>query len=453
GIRYATAGLLFLASDEETTASDLKNCYSKVTFYLTENLGGKESKGWNIEGLGYNYYPMGNFVGPFGIAMKRHDASMDIAALPQVRMTYWSIFAALSKAMGGIHPDFGDDNPGTNGEGAYGQAFYYAPPELLPGIAYWFDKMYGATGNGTYDNARGGILWTMLFHPGATVKPEDPMTIPAWNKAQADPQGNGYVLYRNAYKDENDITAMLYAKLRGAKGHAGPDALSFRIQGLGAAMAVGGGRYGPKTNGQDVYWRSQNTLYPVDPDEKLTNNSNAGKFTIPPVIAADGGGSSAMEISTSNIGTKNHKRRFLADYSPQTSASAAFIVSDSSEDGAFWQFCTIEPNSITSDAKSFTVTAPNGATLKATVLHPESGVTFKTGTRPRGSKFLEIENNRFVHFGNPEGDYLVVMTLATKGKPHPQVAAKGNWGGDAPDGMVKVGNRVYTIQGDSISAK
>jgi len=453
GIRYATAGLIYLACDEPVNDTDLKTCHSRVVRYLTENLGGNGSMGWNIEGLGYNYFPMGNYVGPFGIAMARRDPESDFRRLPQVRMTYWTVYAPLMKAMGGIHPDFGDDNPGTNGEGVYGQAFHFAPPELLPGIVWWYERMYGAAGNGTHDNARGGTLWALLFHPGNTVKPQDPMTIPAWRNAMADPKGNGYVLFRNGWQDENDLCAMVYAKLRGAKGHNGPDALSFRILGLDSAWAVGGGRYGPKTNGQDVYWRSQNTLYPVDPDEKLTTNKNAGKFSASPVIANDGGGSAAMEITLNNLGVTNHKRLFAADHSKETGASAAYIVCDSSENGAFWQFCTIEPNRITTDANSFTVTAPNGASLKGNVLHPASGVTFKTGTRPRGSKFLEIENNRFVHFGNPEGDYLVVMTVVPKGGTHPQVLAKGTWNGPQPDGMVKIGNRIHTITANGITVK
>jgi hypothetical protein len=453
GIRFATAGLLYLACDEEVADADLKTCHSRVTRYLTENLGDKASMGWNIEGLGYNYFPMGNYVGPFGIAMCRRDPGADFRKLPQVRMTYWSVFAALMKTMGGIHPDFGDDNPAARGEGTYAQAFYYAPPELLPGITWWFDRTYGAAGDGSYDNARGGTLWALLFHPGNAVKPRDPMSIPEWRAAMADPKGNGYAVFRTTYQNSNDLCAMVYAKQRGAKGHQGPDALSFRILGLDAAWAVGGGRYGPKTNGQDVYWRSQNTLYPVDPDEKLSTNKNAGKFPAPPVILDDGGGSALMEIALSNLGVTNHKRLFVADHSKETGAAAAYIVCDSSDNGAFWQFCTIETNAITTDANSFTVTAPNGASLKGTVLHPSTGLTFKTGVRPRGSKFLEIENNRFVHFGNPEGDYLVVMTVVPKGGSHPQVLAKGTWNTGQPDGMVKIGRRVHMIQGDSVSVK
>ena len=453
GIRFASAGLIYLACDEEIPQADLKSCFSRVSRYLTENIGGKESKGWNIEGLGYNYFPMGNYVGPFGIAIQRHDAEMDLRQLPQVRMTYWSAYAALMKAMGGIHPDFGDDNPGTNGEGVYAQAFHFAPAELLPGILWWYERMYGAAGNGSHDNVRGGTLWALMFHPGNALQPRDPMSMPEWHAAMADPQGNGYVLFRNAYQNESDLCAMLYAKLRGAKGHSGPDALSFRIQGLGTAWAVGGGRYGPKTNGQDVYWRSQNTLYPVDPDAKLAISSDSGKFTTAPLVHADGSGTAVMEIANSNLGVAGHKRRFVADHTRGTGAAAAYIVCDSSANGAFWQFCTLEANAITTAANSFTVTAPDGASLKGTVLHPASGISFKTGVRPRGSKFLEVENNRFVHLSNPEGEYLVVMTVVPKGSSHPQVQAKGSWIGDAPDGMVKIGSRIHTLKGDALSVK
>ncbi len=78
------------------------------------------------------------------------------------------------------------------------------------------------------------------------------------------------------------------------------------------------------------------------------------------------------------------------------------------------------------------------------MLHPATGVSFKTGVRPRGSKFLEIENNHSLHLENPEGDYLVVMTVVAKDSLHPKVLAKGNWTGEQPDGVVKIGERVHT---------
>jgi hypothetical protein len=241
------------------------------------------------------------------------------------------------------------------------------------------------------------------------------------------------------------VVGQIYAKLRGNMGHNGPDALSFRIVGMDTIWAAGGGRYGIKTNGQDAYWRSMNTLYPVDPDTQLSTNANSGHIVGTPVVNPDGSGHCVLSISQNNVGTKNHTRRFLSSF--DTGANAAFIISDSSDDGKFWQLATLASNKITTgDDNTFTITSTAGATMKGTVLYPAK-VTFTTGTRDRGSDAMGDSKNNFVHFSSDDGNYLVVLTLQDSGSSAPAVNGSGGYASTT----VQIGTKSFKINGTDIS--
>ena len=450
-LRYSTAGLMYLATDETYNRANLDQCYGRVERYLKDNLGAaKDSRGWNIEGLGYTYYPMANGVCPFAVAMQRFDKSKDLRNYCNAaQWTLWTCYAALVKTRSGLwRPDFGDDNPGAHAEGSLGFAFWMCPKEIQPGLKWWYDRTVGARGNKTYDNARFGTIASILYYP-ADVLEKEPLSIPAWRQAFADPGGNGFFTFRNQYKDETDLVAQLYVKLHGDKGHAGPDALSFRIVGQDALWAVGGGRYGVKTNGVDVYKRSMNTLYAADPDGPLRSNSNSGKLVGTPVIKPDGGGNVVASIGQNNVGVKNHTRRFLADYSRAAGVDGAYVICDTSDDGAFWQLCTLATNKIATGGNIFTIESPGGETLRGTVLYPAADAKLNTGTRPRGSEAGTVKDNNFVHCQSGDGCYVVVLTLAGRGQMHPVPTAKGTWG-KTPSGTVTVGRVNVKINGDKI---
>lgn len=451
-LRWSNAATCYMATDEAINEKDIEACYGRVVRYLRENLGSDSSKGWNIEGLGYMYYPMGNGVCPFAIAYSRRTGKDIRKDAPQIQYTLWTGYAAMVPTpMGLLRPDFGDDNPGTNAEGTMGFAFHFSDPALVPGLKYWYDRTVGIKGEKTFDRSRFGTIASILYYP-ADVAEKNPLDIPAWRDAFIDLGGTGYFTYRNQYKDNTDIVGQLYVKLMGNKGHNGPDALSFRIVGLDTIWATGGGRYGPKLNGQDAFVRSMNTLYPSDPDGRVAISDQSGKVVGKPVINGDGSGSMTANIKQNNVGTKNHTRRFAASFDKALGASAAFVISDTSDDGQVWQMVTLAPNKIATGGNTFTITNPQGHTLRGTVLYPAK-TEFKTGTRIRGSNAGDIKENNFVHFGSSDGDYLVVLTIAPKGASHPKVAATGNLGGDAPAGTVTVGGVTFTISGDAISSK
>jgi hypothetical protein len=448
GLRWSSAGLCLLASDEPSSDTDLDACFAKTGRYLAENLG-RGGSGWNCEGLGYTYYPMGNGVCPFGVAMARKDPSKDLRkATPAAPNTLWTVYAATVKTGTGLwRPDFADDNPGTAAEGTMGFAFWMCPPTLHPGLKWWYERTVGAQGDRTFDAARFGTPASILFHPGDAVAEKDPMKIDAWRALFADPGGNGMFTFRNAYAGPDDVVLQVFAKLLGNRGHSGPDSLSYRIYGLDGQWAVGGGRYGPKTNGQDVYFRSQNTVYPVDPDGKLATNDERGRV-VAHKLRDDGGGWVVLGAGKNNVGTSSHTRRLAVDFSGTSGAAAAVVVVDTSADGRFWQHCALEPHAISVEGNAFTIAGPGGNTLRGTVLHPPKA-ELKTGRRPRGSKAGAFENNTWVTALGDDGAFVVTLTLQKAGKPAPKVSATGTWAG-TPKGTVTVGGRTVSVDGDAI---
>lgn len=447
GNRFAAGGLCLLATDE--AGADTARCYDRVRAYLLDNLGNERtSMGWNIEGLGYTYYPMGNFVGPYLIAQRRADPARDLSTLPSVQRTFWSCSAALSLARRTVRPDFGDDNPGTDGEGCFGQAFAICPKEWHGALAWWYARTWGAKGDRSWDDGRAGTIWSILWHPGDAAPEQDPMTVAAWRAGFDDRGGNGMFTFRDAYRDADDCVAQLYVKLRGNRGHSGPDALGLRLIAAGAPFVVGGGRYGPKHNGMDAYLRSQSSPYPGDPDGAFAVSGDKGALVGEPLFRPDGSGALTARIAKSNVGVSDWTRRFLADHADATGAAAAYVLCDSTADGRFWQLCTLDTHRIERAADGFTITAENGATLKATVLWPKSPV-IATGTRPRGSNYQERTANGFVHVQTPDGNALVVLTVQPKGAKHPAVTAQGTWSG-APAGTVTVGGVSIAVTADRI---
>lgn len=471
--RFASAGLIYLAIEESLTEGEktrIHGCMDKVETYLVENMGDSpDSRGFNIEAIGYQMYPW-SFTGPFAIAAERLGYGRMADAAPAASAyALWNVYSAALKIPHiwgdhyGSHLDFGDDNNTHRGEGCYGLAFYFCPDFLHPGLRYWYDRLVGELGDQTWDRERHGLMYSILYYRD-DIEAVMPDSIKEWSNAYLETGGNGYFTFRNAYAQGAEIIAQIYAKFRGNKGHSGPDALSFRIAGLDAPFAVGGGRYGPDINAadtgkkQDAYLRSMNTLYPVDPENELTISGNSGELLGVPQSFEDGGGSVSLHIDRNNVDTLNHTRRFLADYSEASGADAVYVISDTSDNGNWWQFCQVDLDSgvqaISVDGNSFTVTNPNGTLLTGTVIYPASNLRWKTGSRIRGSDYgyygVRYDTNEYVHFQSDDGDYLVVLTLNESGETPPVVTPVA--GSGANDGRVlQIGDLTVTVDGDTIS--
>ncbi len=449
GLRWSSAGLCYLSTDEMVDPKAIDLCFRNTSGYLKANLGNGGS-GWNCEGLGYTFYPMGNGVLPFGIAMQRIDPSKDIRkSTPAAPYALWTCYAPIvANATGMWRPDFADDNPGTSFEGTFGFAFWMSPAALKPGMKFVYDKLVGLEGNKTFDTSRFGTPASILYYP-EDIKPKDPMQIPEWVNLFADEKGNGLFTYRNSYGTPDDIVVQIFGKLIGNRGHSGPDSLSYRIYGFDGMWGVGGGRYGAKLNGQDAYHRSMNTIYPINPDEPFKINGDTGKIAAHQ-INPDGSGWVTMQAGQNNVGTKNHKRRFYVTFDPATGAEAAIVIIDSSDNGQFFQHCAIETHPIKIDKNQFIVTGPTGNTLQGTVLEP-ADTQLATGTRIRGSKAGEWDENNWVTATMKDGKSIVVLTLEKKGQPAPKVESNVQWNGLDPSGTITVGKKMIKINADQFA--
>ncbi len=460
--RWSAAGLCYLATDEPVPAGRVEECFDRVATWAAENYGtGAGNRGWNIEGRGYQSFPWSH-VGPFAIAARRLTGrSLRDASPSAVDHALWTIPAGACRIVGeygrefAFHNDFGDDNPngGSRAEGCWGLGFAFAPKELLPGMVWWYDRMKGAAGDQTWDSARAGAIYSYLYHPGAAIRPVPPLTIPAWREAMQDRDGNGMFLFRNRYQGGDDLCAGLYVKQRGNRGHNGPDGLGFRLVGHGTAWATGGGRYGPRIDGVEAYWRSQNSLYLADPSAgPMRTNDQRGQTVGTPVIDGRGGGSVVARMAITNVGVRDHIRRLLVDHGPASGAEGVYVLADTSADGRFWQLCTLATNAVAIDATGFTITASGGATLRGTVLHPATP-RLATGVRIRGSHAAldnaKITENRWITAESADGDHLVVLTVAAAGKPHPAVRSLAGTGA-AEGRRIAVGKLVVTVDGDAI---
>jgi hypothetical protein len=460
GIRGAAAAWTYLAIDDPYDSVRFEAAWNRVATYLRENLGtSADGRGWNIEGLGYTYYPMGDFIGAYGYAQWRNDPTRDLRTVtPAAPWNFWTVYATAVHMPGqnvAIHPDWGDDNAAAIFSGTLGQAFWWMPETFHPAMLYTYDNLVGPEGDLTWDKSRAGTIWSILFHPGWEQTQLDPFLLPSWQDGYIETGGNGYITWRNDTDGIEDIIAQTYTKLRGNMGHSGPDGLGFRIIGLDNAWAVGGGRYGPQINGQHAYYHSMNSLYPVEPGSTLTISGDSGSFVGDPVVTPDGSGHAVMQMARSNLNVHDWTRRFAADYSGRGGAEAVFIISDTSTDGRWWQMVTHEDNTIATNGNTFTITGANGNRMEGTIVYP-TGASIITGNRIRGSTFNSFADvvsttNDFLYFEGTEGDFLVVLTLVRDGEPTPSVSATGTWNGPAPSGTVQVGGLSLSINGDALS--
>jgi len=79
GARFASAGLCYLATDETIDTNRIYDAYDSVSLYFESNVTNHpETRGWNLEDLGYTYFVFGEYIGPFGVAMRRFDQNKDI---------------------------------------------------------------------------------------------------------------------------------------------------------------------------------------------------------------------------------------------------------------------------------------------------------------------------------------------------------------------------------------
>ncbi len=314
---------------------------------------------------------------------------------------------------------------------------------------------------------------------------KDPVAI--GERITVDRDRGGYV-FRNRWRDDDDIAATVFlnSNCRGG-GWGSSETGEFRISGLGAEWAVrgmgfgNGGAYRMVPNMR----QAMNVLLPAEMVAQAGYEAVATHYASLP----DGGGVLSLnmndEYTASKPGPKGEAkavptragasaghdvgirgmRSFAADYSGQCGAPAMFVVADkvSGTSGKnVWQIVTEQAdtvktaegtiktgNTVKTGEGTFTITAPNGATLAGTVIWP-AGAKVDTA-----AKTLRHEIN--YHGGHKRADFkrtvvnvhggeffLIVMTLQKGTAPGVEVRGKEQ------DAAASVGKRKVRFDGQKI---
>ena len=467
-VRFASAALQYLACDEPRASweKNFDRAVRQVVQHKEANLTRQaDSQGYNPEGTAYAQYP-GWFTYPLVLALRRLEGRDLTREIPGMQRELWATYHGIlplprrsrldspgTGAMGlGLRPDFSDDHPIWEGEGTAALAFAVSPQEYLPGLKWIFRRLVGDLGDQTWDAASGNGLYALLFYPH-DLPEKNPAEV--WGLAWQDPSF-GMFLFRNRFKDEQDIVAQIVAKLRPTfGGHEGRDALSFRILGLGIPWAVGSGR--------TTDLQGQTSLFPGDPEKLPNPPPGMVSAVVDSFLRASGDGWVTMSMELTDTGVRSQVRQFVVDYSGQSGAPALFVVSDRSENGRFWRMNTPDFNKIETSENRFTITAPGGQKLAARILYPPSKVMPRTGNFPRGSSYafgsigLRDEpgafgtqayqiGNRWVDFESSDGQFLVAMVLLPADAYEPEIAGAQRdktW-------EVRVGNQSLSLEPEQV---
>lgn len=431
-VRYAGAGLAYLASDESDGTNKAGQAYSRLKAHLNANLG---DNGWNPEGIDYTQYPW-QFTGPFGIAAQRAGLGDLRQEVPKTALTLWTTIVgtvAIPRDKGvGLHADLCDDNPVWNSDGTASLAYWYAPEVQKPALKFMFDRLCGAGGDKSWDSGEAGGIYAVLYYP-TRVQARDPAQVMGLNYTD---RSQGIALFRNRFKDEDDIVALVNAHSRQPTGcHGGPDTDTFRIIGLGSCWAVGSGRSSDPSG--------QSNLFAGPPGPPRRGGGGLGKLEGVEFVA-DGGGWAVT--SGSCLGVQHQRRVFGVDFSTRSGAEAVFVSVETSDNGAVWRMNTPEFNRVTWSNNIFTLAAPNGAMLTGTVLEPATPA-FRTGTFARGGtagfpyRGKVYANNTWLEFDCTRS-VRVVMTLQVRDTRAPVVSAG--------DGVIHVGGLPVRVASDRI---
>lgn len=390
--------------------------------------------GWFVETMGYQLYK-GRFLWPGLIAYQNlnpgliHFEELAPDLLGSYRQNVTANVAIPTHRGIGIRPDLANDNATSV---FYQWALFHrlVPENVQPILRWMHDYMF-----------QGGILentWEFMYSL-LYITPEDDSVNPAEaGYLNYFDETVGLTMFRNKFKDGNDIVATFNTSASRSAGHAGPDNLSFRITGLGGVWAVGIGRTGDPTG--------QTTLFPGPEVNTRINPLPEGKLLEVDFDRKTGSGHALAAVSS--VGVKNHYRYFRADYSPETDSEAVYLVLDNSDNGRTWRMHTPGFNSIEILEDGVLITAPNQNTMKLSVpgvKNPQISIDNVRygGTTERHNPGIGFHGERY--FDNYliniacEGDILVVITLQEADKPHPSVTL------DDQMRTVNVGQKTFTL--------
>jgi hypothetical protein len=426
GVRYAAVLYALCISDYTGRVSGRQSEQQLMIWDAGERLrdhikANMNPNGWSGESLGYHYYSW-SFIAPALMAYEHRSIGRGKALLllapycANAVATHATVIAFL-QGMGrarALKPDFSDDNVSVRPE-FFLQAFRLYPDSLHAPLRWLADAM-GDDGN------EEAIFYKLAWYPFNTP-PANP-ALAGWLHTVEPAQGA--IAFRNRFQDSTDIIAAFTTTARRIRAHQSGDNLSFRLIGLDNIWVVGGGRTSLKAGQPTVFASDSVSL-------KERYQDGAIGYLLQHGFYPQGGGYALG--SGSCMGVQNHQRYFEVLYdSAATGAAAVLRLHDRSANGKTWRLTTPEWNKVTPLPDGFLITAPNGATLKATVLQaapvqvrtsfvPYNGTTTENaaGIPHKGRQY---PNSMAIDVAMQQ-EITVILTLQPAGKPHPPVKADG----------------------------
>jgi hypothetical protein len=153
-----------------------------------------------------------------------------------------------------------------------------------------------------------------------------------------------------------------------------------------------------------------------------------------------------------DLGVKG-RRSFAADYSGAAGVPGLFVVADQitgAPKPPVWQMVTDRSNTVTVAGNSFTLTAPNGATLRGTVIAPASAAITTRAVAYGHEAYYHVHHGSATFertvIDVSGGDFFLVVLTLQKGQPPPVTAT-----GQGPAAKVRVGQQSIALDGDKIT--
>jgi hypothetical protein len=167
-------------------------------------------------------------------------------------------------------------------------------------------------------------------------------------------------------------------------------------------------------------------------------------------------GSLVAEMVGSQFGVEDHRRLLAVDFDSDV-ADAVLIVADHGKGARRWRLATLAANTVSVHGRGFTIRAPSGAVLSATIIHDglDSTPVIRTEQVPRGTF---RDNPALYYHGEPVREntvievqcrdrVIVAMSLQRTGQQAPLIRADL----DSQSWRLSVGDANYSIEADSIS--
>lgn len=244
GVAHAAAAIAGLAANDgsDEMADHIAWADGRTRAYI--RLIGEH--GLYHEGIGYHMYPAAYWLA-WLMTSKPTPEELDFLS-PGLRFIASSLYAVSrpNGTFGGILSWNDSDPTWTNSSTAI-LLVTLAPENQRGALRTLFDARNGIGGDAMFGPRHGGLFFTLAFYPFDTPAADPNPVLP---RSVVDNR-QGYVIFRNGYRDANDVLFGGYARCTHAGGHKQDDAGSIRFSAYGHDWIVGGGQ-----NRGNAEWQS-----------------------------------------------------------------------------------------------------------------------------------------------------------------------------------------------------